>query len=370
MFASQPPSLPHHPHTTVITNGTTPRQCGVLDFTFQDLYKPTRERLSKIFSYIINFIRFRESQTPTIDEHFNRAENTKRRIETLLAGNAAHESTLAELRRSQASVDAALRERDARSAQLKSRLLELKRGQERVSERLERVRAEQARLKLHLEDKTTTLLSLRADAAKLRPYTAQPASALSAHLATLSASLTADRATAETLDRRARALATSSDAFATVTADIAACTTHLADLRRDLAADDAQAAQAAGTADTLAARSAAVRDLDRHERLLAKQLDNALRRTQRLRDAADARREDEARRMAELRRVNDEIRVERADAAREADRRRARVEQTEKRVRDLRERLDAEVAGVVAEYASMQAHVRGYMEEMEACIAV
>ena len=33
-------------------------ECGITDFSFQDLYKPTHDRLVKIFSYIINFVRF------------------------------------------------------------------------------------------------------------------------------------------------------------------------------------------------------------------------------------------------------------------------------------------------------------------------
>ena len=46
-------------------------ECGVHDFSFSDLVRPTHERLVKIFSYTINFVRFRESQTATIDENFN-----------------------------------------------------------------------------------------------------------------------------------------------------------------------------------------------------------------------------------------------------------------------------------------------------------
>ncbi len=37
-------------------------ECQITDFNFMDLYKPTHERLVKIFSYLINFVRFRESQ--------------------------------------------------------------------------------------------------------------------------------------------------------------------------------------------------------------------------------------------------------------------------------------------------------------------
>ena len=48
---------------------------GLHDFSCLDLQKPTHVRLSKSLSYIINLVRFRESQTGVIDEHFNLAES-------------------------------------------------------------------------------------------------------------------------------------------------------------------------------------------------------------------------------------------------------------------------------------------------------
>ena len=68
-----------------MTRSANSIQCGVNDFTFTDLTRPTHDRLVKIFSYLINFVRFRESQTPMIDEHFNKTEKTKTRIDTLYA---------------------------------------------------------------------------------------------------------------------------------------------------------------------------------------------------------------------------------------------------------------------------------------------
>ncbi|KAK5244087.1 kinetochore-associated Ndc80 complex subunit nuf2, partial [Cryomyces antarcticus] len=205
-------------------------ECGISDFTFSDLYRPTHPRLVRIFSYIINFIRFRESQTAVIDAHFNAAERTKLHIDELYRANQAAEATLQQLERGRKSVDASVREKEARNAELKQRLLDLKRGQERVAERLERTREEQARLRATLEDRTAAALAAKQDAAKLRPYTQQSPAALEAALCDLGARLAADKATAESLDRRARALQTSTDTFAAVATDVTSCTRLLTDL--------------------------------------------------------------------------------------------------------------------------------------------
>src|ERR1700753_3509834 len=58
-------------------------ECSITDLALSDLYKPTYPRLQKILSYIINFVRFRESHTSVIDQHFEEAERTKSRVQTL-----------------------------------------------------------------------------------------------------------------------------------------------------------------------------------------------------------------------------------------------------------------------------------------------
>lgn len=102
--------------------GLTSKQCGIHDFTFADLYKPTHHRLVKIFSYMINFIRFRESQTVVIDEHFNKAERTKIRIEQLYNDKETKEMQLAELQRNRAATERLMADREKKNDELKKRL--------------------------------------------------------------------------------------------------------------------------------------------------------------------------------------------------------------------------------------------------------
>ena len=82
-------------------------ECGIKDFTFSDLYRPTHKRLVKIFSYIINFIRFRESQTGVIDEHYNSSERTKNAIEQLYQSNQDKMDQLQEMQSNRNNVEQA-----------------------------------------------------------------------------------------------------------------------------------------------------------------------------------------------------------------------------------------------------------------------
>jgi kinetochore protein Nuf2 len=307
-------------------------ECRITDFTFQDVYKPTRERLVKIFSYTINFIRFRESHTAVIDEHYNRAQKTKLRIEQLHHENTDLANTLEELERNKRNTDALLAAKEKRNAELKTRLLELKRGQERVSERLERERAIQARAKADLEDRTRRALETRAEADKLRPYASQSPGALESQLRDLGAQLANERGNLEYTDRRTRALQGSADAFSVAAGDVSGCIKVLSEVQGELSREEEESSRAGRRRDALGERSNNVRDVERQERLLQKQLANVQARTDKLRQASDEKTEKGKQRVDELRGIHRKMTEERAEKHREIEKRRMRIEQTEKKV--------------------------------------
>lgn len=281
---------------------------------------------------MINFIRFRESQTPTIDQHFNSAERTKAQIEELYASNQEKEEQLEEMQRNRKNFEQAMREKEKRNGELKARLLELKKGQERVAEKLERVKGEQSRLKAVLEDKNTQALSVRKEADKLRPYTQQSPAVLEQSLRELNTSHAADKSEIDRLDRRARALQTSADTFGLLTTDVTSLTRLLTDLQAELAKEEEEAARASKHKDALSERSNNVRDVERQERLLQKQLSNWQERTEKLRKGAEAKADEAKRNMEGLKQTHGELAQERRKRGEEVERRRVRIEQTEKKV--------------------------------------
>ncbi|KAI9662707.1 MAG: kinetochore-associated Ndc80 complex subunit nuf2 [Alyxoria varia] len=344
-------------------------ECGVQDFTFQDLFKPTRERLVRIFSFIINFIRFRESHTSTIDEHFNKSERTKQRIGQLYHDNQALEDRLRILEGNRRSTEAAVAAKAAQKEELKKQLNGLKADQEPILERVDDMRHESTRLKSILEDKTREHITSQEAVQKLRPYAEQSPGALEANLQELSSGLNSDRQHTENLDRRSRALQTSSDSFTTVATDVRNCIASLNDLHRETQAQEAAALAAAKGKEALSERTNNVRDVEREEKMLNKQLDNVERRTEKLRKNAEDRRVAEGKKMEELKKVNEDIRKERGDRGKEMEKRRVRIEQTEKKMADLKENIDREVHAAHDEYVKMDSHIRLYIKEMEQSIS-
>ncbi|KAL2190365.1 hypothetical protein L209DRAFT_750442 [Thermothelomyces heterothallicus CBS 203.75] len=306
--------------------------CGVHDFNFMDLYKPTHDRLVKIFSYVINFVRFRESQTSVIDEHCNRAESTKARIEQLYAENQNLEAQLDEMRANRRQMEALVAEKTRRNEELKKKLLELRRTQEKVAARLEEAKTRKGELAAELEEKTAAKLALKQESAKLRPYTLQSPSALQASLTELSNTLNNDKAHIDSLDRRARALQTSSDSFAVVSSDVASCIKLLEEIAVELAKEEEDNAKNAKQRDALTERGASVREVERTEALLQRQLAKWTERTETLRAQSQEKAQRAKEKMEELRAVHKTLTEERSEKGKDIERRRVRIEQIEKKV--------------------------------------
>lgn len=344
------------------------RQCGIVDFSFQDLLKPTHDRLVKIFSYIINFVRFRESQTAVIDEHFNKAETTKARIETLYAENQEMHATLTEMQRSRKAMEANAKEKVRRNDELKARLLELRKSQDKITDRLERVKEEKGRVTELLEDKTAAALAVKQESAKLRPYVLQSPAALQASLTDLSNSLQTDRSRIDLMDRNSRALQTSTDTFAVVTADVGSCTKLLEEISLELHKEEEENARAGRHRDALSERGNNVREIERTEQLLQRQLAKCNERTEKLRQGRRDKEGWAKGRMEELGALLQALSAEQGERGKEIERRRVRIEQTEKKMADLKENIESEIHAAHDEFVKLDSHVRLYITEMEQCI--
>lgn len=310
-------------------------QCGIHDFSFADLLRPTHDRLVKIFSYTINFIRFKESQCTVIDNNFGKSEATKARIENLYLENQEMEQRLAEMKRNRKAMESVGKEKARRNDELKARLLELKDDQKRIAEQLEKARADKQRSQTMLEDKMERLMRSRQESEKLRPYVLQSPAALEDSLMELSSKLSQDKAQIDALERRTRALHTSGDTFALVQNDVLSCLKVLEEVSTELQKEEEEETRASKSREELADRSNDVRDIERHEQQLQTSLKRWEERTAEQRAKAKEREVGAKAKMEKLKAIQRQLREERAEKERDMDRRRMRIEQTEKKVNSL-----------------------------------
>ena len=307
-------------------------ECSIDDFTFADLYRPTYQRVTKILSYIINFVRWRESQTSIIDKHFDEAERTKLRVQQLYAEKENLEARLAQLQRERAAVDKANKDKEQQFSELKPNLKNLIDKKDRLQDDWNRCQTDLDHLKKVYQDRATSLDLLREETARLKPYTLQKPETLEANLRELNATLAAERAQIDFLERRTRALQTSSDSFASATTDIQSLHRLLTDLSSDLQKEEEESLKAARHRDALSERVTSVEDVERQERMMQKQLEGITARTEKMRRNAEERAESARGRMEILRGEMGVLMKEKGETQREVERRKVRIEQVEKKV--------------------------------------
>ena len=307
-------------------------ECGITDFSFNDLYKPTYDRLVRIFSYLINFVRFRESQTSVIDEHFNKAESTKSRIEILYSENQENEGRLEELQHNRKTMEAQAKEKMERNEELKAQLRALERNQRKVVERMEEAKQRRNDLTARLEQKAQEKATLKQESNKLRPYTLQSPIALQENLNELREILNNDKSYIDSLDRRARALQTSTDSFSVVSTDVASCIKILDEISAELGKEEEEMARNARQRDALSERGNNAREVERAETMLKRQLGKWNERTERLREQSAQKAQEAKEKMHELRALHKKLTEEHTDKGKEMEVRRVRIEQTEKKV--------------------------------------
>lgn len=242
------------------------------------------------------------------------------------------EQRLEEMRRSLKANESEVKEKMRRNDELKARLRQLGIGQEQVAETLERVKVEKGRQQTKLKEKMERTVKTRQEVDKLRPYVMESPASLQSTLTELSDNLLREKAHIDAMEKRARALQTSSDTFTVVSNDVQACVKLLEDVSVELHKEDDEELRALRNKEAISERGNNVREVEQTEGLLQRQLSRWNERIEALRNNAREKAEVAQQRMEELREVQKELREERAEKQRDMERRRIRIEQTEKKV--------------------------------------
>ncbi|KAL8954345.1 MAG: hypothetical protein Q9183_007180 [Haloplaca sp. 2 TL-2023] len=102
--------------------------------------------------------------------------------------------------------------------------------------------------------------------------------------------------------------------------------------------------------------------------MLQRQLKRWLDRTEQVRNNHKEKADGAKVKMEELRSVHRGLTEERSEKGKEMERRRVRIEQTEKKMADLKENIEMEIHAARDEYLKMDSHIKLYITEMEQSI--
>lgn len=218
---------------------------------------------------------------------------------------------------------------------MKARLLELKKAQEGFAERLDRVKDEKARLTATLEERTQKCVAIRQKSARLRPYILQSLEALEADLKELSDSLAQDKFHVDHREKRKRALQSSTDTCKVLNNDISSCIKLLEEISNETQKEEEVGLRAAERRDSISKRGHDVKEFEREEVMLKRQLTRLQERIEAVTRGSDEKAREAKEKMKELKREHFNITEKRVDTGRELDRKRMRIGVMEKMVRSF-----------------------------------
>ncbi|PWW79994.1 hypothetical protein C7212DRAFT_355950 [Tuber magnatum] len=343
-------------------------ECGIEDLTFNDLTKPDSMRLTRILSYVINFTRFREERANVIDEHFGKGQKAKEKIEQLYFENEDLNNRLQGLKVQRLKEEPMIKKaKEVRSA-LVADLETLRKKQEALSNDLDRLKQLKVSHAQTLEDRQYLKVKTQQENNKIRPYIVDSPQKLQQVITDMANSLGTEKAAHDSLERKSRSLQTSADSFVIVEQDVAGCIKVMEEVEQELIKEEETSRRASRHTEILTVKQTEVHEVERSEKRLSRQLENATEKLRRARETGEGKAEAAQKRMLELKEAYGVLSRERSERDKEMERKKIRIERIEKEMADMRETVEMEVAAAHKEFAKMKSHVELYMSEMEQCI--
>lgn len=242
-------------------------ECGIDDFTINDLAKPDGNRLYRILSYMINFTRFREERTDVIDEHFQKGEKAKERIEQLYFENQELTARVQALRQQRAKEEPMIRRAKEVQKMMSEELYAFSKREKTLTSEWNKLKQEKEAYVKTLEDRQFFITKTLQEAEKIRPYIVDSPDKLQQVITDMGTSLSQEKAAVDSVERKNRALQTSADSFAIVEQDVISAIKVMEECEAELVKEEESTRKAARHHEILSQRQTDVREVERNEQV-------------------------------------------------------------------------------------------------------
>lgn len=248
-----------------VSLGTLMLECGIEDFTISDLTKPDGARLTRILSYVINFTRFREERGVEIDEHFQKAENAKEKIEQLYFENEELAQRVQALKQQRAKEEPIIRKGKEMQKAMSEELYLCSKREKVLTNEWNKLKQEKEAHVKTLEDRQYFIAKTLQEAEKIRPYIVDSPDKLQQIITDMGTSLSQEKAAVDNVERKNRALQTSADSFAIMEQDVAGAIKVMEECEAELVKEEESTRKAARHQEILTQKQTDVREIERSE---------------------------------------------------------------------------------------------------------
>ncbi|KAF3936101.1 hypothetical protein ABW20_dc0108805 [Dactylellina cionopaga] len=339
--------------------------CGMKDLQLSDLLAPTKPRILKIFSYLINFVRFKTEHQPTIDEHANKFESIKQRVDNLEIERDELQHKLETLEIQRKQEEPLVKKLQEERQQARILLSELKREQEAMTAEFQEAKNERKILKDALIQANETKLRLKQDCERLRPYIFDEPGRLQQLNNEMASQLQTEKNRLMQAERRARALQTTADSFGVIETDVNACIKVMEECEAELLREEEDNRKASRHKDVLRKKQLEFQDMEKRDEVLRARLTGAQEKVSTAKQQAENKSVAARARMAELRGVYDQLAIERREKNHDMDKLKNQIDLKEKQCQDTKDFVENEARETMNEFGRLTAHINYYMAEMK-----
>jgi kinetochore protein Nuf2 len=244
-------------------------ECGVRNFSFNDILKPESVRLKHILSNVINFLRFRAGRMDLTDGLVSRGEQTREAIERLVYENDELARRAQDLKSRREREEPAIEIARKMNQTLTGDLRNFKKKQTAIVNEVEKVKGEKKALISSLQDTQYLIESNQRECNKLQPYIVDSPDQLQHVIVDLGKSLLKEREAVDIAERHVRALQTSTDSFAVVEADVSSCIKLMEECQKVLSKQEEHGRKLQRHQESLHQKENEVKEIERKEDVLS-----------------------------------------------------------------------------------------------------
>jgi len=307
-------------------------QVGITDFSIRDLIKPDSQRVKKIMSAVINFAKFREEQLPVFDKYTERSEQYETQHRQLVDTVESNKTRLLSLRIQREEEAPLIAQRKEENEILRTDLKNLKRQQSALTNDIDTLKREKNVLTEKLTNNEYVLQNTKQDIVKTRARIVTSPEKLKLAIREMSSSLMSEKSSVSTLGAKHRDLQVRIDAMSVIEGDIMGCIKLMEECESELQRVEEATRKVGRHREQFEGKQLEMKEVDVKEQQLLRQLANAEDKLGRVRRTAVSKREAAQKKMQTIREEYNIMSQERATRMQEMDKKKAMIEQTEKKV--------------------------------------
>ena len=307
-------------------------EVGVEDFSIRDLIKPDAQHVRRILSAVINFAKFREERMHVFDAHGQKAEEYATRHHALIGQLHDLSARTAALKLQREEEGPLIQKSKEGNHSLTSDLRELKKQQTTLTNEIDALKREKNELTEKLTNNQFIINNTCQESVKIKSRIVTSPEKLKTALGEMSASLANEKASVADLERKGRNMQERIDAVTFIEGEITTCIRLMEECEVEIGRLEQERGAVVKGNDGKERAEIEVREVDVREQQLHRQLANAEDKLTRVQRQATSKRETIQKKIAAIREEYGAISNERAARTAETERKRAQIEQTERKV--------------------------------------